>query len=84
MTKGEIKRLVTFAALLVVGFVVMLLIGANIPYTPVVAPDPIPSSQKFIEFCIDAIQWIKDYAILLAVLIASLFLVVKVPPKRRR
>ncbi|HTO16727.1 MAG TPA: hypothetical protein VLZ83_13230 [Edaphocola sp.] len=84
MTKAEKRRLITLLAFLVGAFVLMILIGANIPFEAVVAPDPIPTSQKFLEFCVDAKNWLVNYAPLIGIVGVAGYLVLKLQPKRRK
>lgn len=84
MTKGEKRRLISLVAFLVGAFLLMILIGANIPYTAAVAPDPVTALQKFVEFCIDAKQWITDYALLLGIIAAAGYLVLRLGKTKRK
>lgn len=83
MTK-QVKQYLSFGLFLLILFVSMVLIGANIPYTEAVAPDPVTSLQKFVEFCIKVKEWFGTYAILLGLLAAALFGFIKFQPKKRR
>lgn len=84
MTKDEKRRSLLAAVFLIGAFILMVLIGSNIPYTAAVAPAEAGSLQKFVEFCVDAKDWLRDYALLIGIIAAAGYLVLKLSKNKRK
>lgn len=77
LTKKEKRNILAFLVFLVVAFLLVVLIGANIPYTPAeLGTDP-GSLQKFVEWSVLAKGWIYEWYIVLVFVLAGLLIVFK-------
>lgn len=77
LTKANKRNILAFVIFLIVAFLLVVLIGANIPYTPAELGAEIGSLQKFVEWTVTAKTWLMDWYVLLIAVFVGLLAVFK-------